>query len=147
MSLTVRRAVPQDIPALLELETAFPGDRLSRRSFRHLLSKANAEVWVFADTQVRADAVVLYRRGSKRARLYSLVVQPGAQGRGLGTELLRWVERSAAARGCTVLFLELRHDNAAALHLYKTSGFELAGRTENYYDDGAACVTMRKALT
>ena len=39
----IRLATPFDIPALLEIEHAsFDGNRISRRSFRHLLGRANA---------------------------------------------------------------------------------------------------------
>src|SRR6266516_6794775 len=71
----LRRAQPRDLDALVRLEVYFPGDRLRRANLRHLLRHGHADVFVVecVDALV-ADAVVLYRRGSRHARLYSLVV-------------------------------------------------------------------------
>ena len=142
----LRLASLGDISALVDLEATFPGDRLSRRSFRHLLTKGNAEVWVLENEGVQADAVVLYRRGSQRARLYSLVVHPEARGRGLGAQLLAAVETAAMERGCKEMRLELREDNGAALSLYQSHGYTVTGRSEGYYDDGSACLHMHKLI-
>ena len=133
--------------ALENLEQTFPGDRLSRRSLRHLVTKGNAAVFVAAQgASLLGDAVALYRKNSSRARLYSLIVAPEARGRGLGARLLNAVEAEARARGCAELRLEVREDNAAAIRLYEQSGFARVGRVEDYYEDHASAVKMVKSL-
>src|SRR5437764_691044 len=60
-------------------------------------------------------AIVLFRRGSLTARLYSIAVAPHAGGRGLGPKLLEAAEAEALARGCRVMRLEVHHSNHAAI--------------------------------
>jgi ribosomal protein S18 acetylase RimI-like enzyme len=143
----LRSAELADLDALLSLEQTFPGDRLGRASFRHLLSRGNADV-ILAEGggRVLGDAVVLYRRGFHSARLYSLAVAEAARGRGVGRMLLSEAEERARARGCVSLRLEVREDNAAALRLYERAGFEVVGRTAEYYEDGSAALRLRKRL-
>lgn len=135
-----------DLEALLDLEQTFPGNRLSRRSFQHLLTQGNAAVLVAENVILLGDAVVLYRQGSSRARLYSLVVAPEARGRGVGLKLLAEVEAAARLRGCTQVGLEVREDNAAAIRLYERAGFVPAGRADDYYEDHGGAVKMLKTF-
>jgi [ribosomal protein S18]-alanine N-acetyltransferase len=146
-TLAIRRATLEDVDMLLKLEQLFPGDRIKKSSFRHFLTKAKADVWVAEDNgQILGDAVVLYRQGSHSARLYSVVVNPKARGKGIGAKLLAHCEKAATKRGCTALHLEVREDNAAAINLYRTRGYDLTGRKDNYYDDGGTALRMRKSL-
>lgn len=142
-----RRAALRDLDQLLALERDFPSDRLSRRSFRHLLTRAKAEVWVCAaNGRVIGNAVVLYRAGSKTARLYSLVTDPKTRGRGVATTLLETVEAAARRRRAARLCLEVRPDNAAAIKLYEKFGYRLAQRMEQFYEDGKDALRFERAL-
>lgn len=146
--MPIRRAQRQDIPALVALEQGFAGDRLSARSFRRFIGGDGADVWVYAENGiVLGNAVVLYRRGSSVARLYSLVVAAAARGRGLGRALLEWAEHQAAQRGGTELRLEVRPENAAAIALYRRAGYLDAGVIANFYEDGAPALRLQKALS
>jgi len=147
MNGRVRHALPHDVPALLQLEASFPSDRLSRRSFRHLIGKAHADVLVFEwQNKIAGDAVVLYRRNTRYARLYSLVVAPQYQQQGIAGTLVQTAEDAAVKRGCVRIGLELRTDNHAALRLYQGRGYVLARRKEDYYEDGSAALCMHKEL-
>lgn len=146
MRPTLRKAVPTDIGALLALERLFPGDRISRRSFAHFLTRANADVWVYeAGGRVVADAVVLYRAGSSSARLYSIVVDPSARGRGVASELVEAVETGARQRGCRRLALEVRPDNTAAIRLYEKRGYYVRRTLAQFYEDGMDALRLEKS--
>lgn len=143
----LRSARAADLDALVRLEHGFPGERLNRRSLARLLARPTVEIWV-ADGEVRVlgDAVVLYRCGSRLARLYSLIVAPAARGRGFGTALLELALRGAVARGCRRLALEVREDNAAALTLYRAHGFYPVRAIPGYYEDGCTGLRMERGL-
>ncbi|HEX7044567.1 MAG TPA: GNAT family N-acetyltransferase [Burkholderiales bacterium] len=137
-----------DLPALVALEREFPGDRLTRRSLRHLLTRGHADVWVAAGGDgLLGDAVVLYRRGSCCARLYSLVVAPAARGRGIAQALMRTAEAGTAARGVETLRLEVRCDNRAALALYAKLGYGCIERLPRYYEDGVDGLRLQRHLS
>ncbi len=143
----IRPAVPEDLDALARLETVFPGDCISRKSFRHLLTRGHAAIWVYYEGQgVVGNAVVLYRRRSAGARVYSLVVDPAYQGRGIARALLEAAEQAAAAKGCITIHLEVRADNEAAIRLYRKAGYLPDGRVDNYYDDGMSAQRLRKSI-
>jgi [ribosomal protein S18]-alanine N-acetyltransferase len=146
MAIKIRLAKSKDIPALFKLEKTFPGDRLSRSSFDYFL-RSKAEVWVLEeDSLILADAVVTYRKNSKKARLYSLVVALEARGKGIGGMLLQQVEKKAKKRGCSILSLEVREDNQVAIRLYGSRGYEIVGCKDGYYDDGCTALQMFKKL-
>jgi ribosomal-protein-alanine N-acetyltransferase len=67
------------------------------------------------------------------AELLTLVVDPPARRRGLGSTLLADFETSAASRGATSAMLEVSADNAAAIALYTTAGFRRTGTRPGYY--------------
>jgi ribosomal-protein-alanine acetyltransferase len=143
----IRLANPSDLETLLRLEQNFPGDKLSKQSFKHFLTKAHADFLVLeADDEILADALVLYRKGSTSARLYSLVVDPKARGKGLARDLLEACETAAKTHACTQIHLEVREDNQAALALYEHHGYQKTATLKSYYEDGTAAIKMSKRL-
>jgi ribosomal-protein-alanine N-acetyltransferase len=68
-------------------------------------------------------------------RINNIAIHPARRGLGLGSWLLRWILREAAARGCREATLEVRPSNGAALRLYRSHGFREVGRRKGYYSD------------
>jgi ribosomal protein S18 acetylase RimI-like enzyme len=147
MPADIRTARVSDIDALVAIENAvFAGDRISRRSFRHLAGAKTAAVLVADDAgRVAGYCVVLFRKGNTAARLYSIAVAPGS-GRGQGRILLEAAERAARGRGCRALRLEVRDDNDRARILYERSGYRQTGEVPDYYADGATAFRYEKLL-
>ncbi|MFY0991465.1 GNAT family N-acetyltransferase [Halomonas sp. C05BenzN] len=154
MTVRLRQAGTPDLDNLYRLEqVAFTGDRFSRRQLWHLLNRAHAVTLVAEDagtagapSQLLGYGTLLFRRGSRRARLYSFCVHPGARGSGLGRRLIEALEQLARSRGVERLGLEVRADNRVALGLYRRLGFRLQGWLEDYYEDGCAGWQMVKEL-
>jgi ribosomal protein S18 acetylase RimI-like enzyme len=144
----IRRAFPADLDALAAIEeSAFAGDRISRRSMRRLIKRPSAILLVLEEAGlVRGYALLLTRKGSRSARLYSLAMDPSRSGKGAGSRLLKAVEENAAAAGLARITLEVREDNAAAIALYRRAGYAQFGRHEGYYADGAPALRFGKAL-
>ncbi|TLF47777.1 GNAT family N-acetyltransferase [Halomonas urmiana] len=154
MTVTLRQANSHDLDALYRLEqVAFSGDRFSRRQLWHLLNRAHA-VTLVAERKDAAEGnqrllgygILLFRRGSRRARLYSFCVHPEGRGRGLGRRLLVALEAEARVREAEVLGLEVRADNAVALGLYRRMGFYPERWLGDYYVDGCGGWQMAKPL-
>lgn len=143
----LRRARPEDIDALVRLEQAFPSDRLGRIHFRRLLAHGHADIWVYEEAgRVLGEAVVLYRRGARSARLYSLMVDPASQGQGIGRFMLEAAERAARERGCARMRLEVRVDNARAIRLYRRAGYAATDWMVGFYQDRTDALRMCKTL-
>jgi len=137
-----------DLDALVRLEErAFAGDRLSRRSLRRFAAKRNGLLLVArCGGQVAGYVLVLMRKGSQRARLYSIAIDGARRGRGIGQALLGAGELSARRAGAGSIYLEVRADNESAIALYRKTGYRQFATIDGYYHDGAMALRLEKAL-
>lgn len=144
----VRLASDQDLEALLALETAcFATDRLSRRSYHALLTRAHAKVLIAERNATPVGAaVILFHSNSAVARLYSLAISPAVRGAGIGRLLLRQAQMAALNQGRRLMHLEVRLDNAPARHLYESEGFRAIRRLPGYYADGMGGLRLERPL-
>ena len=67
--------------------------------------------------------------------ILDFAVLPERRRQGLGRRLLRRVLELGARRGARVALLEVRSSNQAALGLYRSAGFEVAGVRRGYYSN------------
>jgi ribosomal protein S18 acetylase RimI-like enzyme len=143
-----RHAVSEDLRDILAIEeAAFATDRLSPRRLRALLASPSADLLVaIVGDAIAGYCLVLRRRSSRVARLYSIAVRETLAGSGLGRRLLEAAESAAADGGATILRLEVRNDNPRAIRLYETTGYRGIGRRENYYQDGATALRYQREL-
>ena len=146
----IRNAEEADLDGLGALEArSFASDRLARRSLGRLLGRPSASLRVAAAKPggaVHGYSLVLFRKGSSVARLYSIAVDGEHQGEGLGRRLLADAEGVAARRRQRVLRLEVREDNLPAIRLYERRGYRLIGRYARYYADAADALRYEKLL-
>ena len=146
-AVSIRLASADDLDGLVRLEEAFPEeDRFPRRTWRRLLGgHAVAHVAVSGGTLVGA-AVLLFRTGSRVARLYTLSVTPDLRGKGIARRLMAAGEAIAAEKGCDRMRLEARESNQHAILLYERSGYRVIARVAGYYPNGETAVRMEKPL-
>lgn len=144
----IRKARLHDLGSLVAIENAaFETDRFSRRSFRYLLTKANAETLVHEDNgRVTGYVMVLFHTGTSLARLYSLAVLPESAGHGIGTELIKAAESLVLSHDCISLRLEVRADNANAIRRYEKLGYRQFSRMPDYYEDHMEALRYEKRL-
>lgn len=146
-AVSIRLASADDLDGLVRLEEAFPEeDRFPRRTWRRLLGgNTIAHVAVSGGTLVGA-AVLLFRTGSRVARLYTLSVAPGLRGKGIARQLMAAGEAAAVEKGCDRMRLEARESNQHAILLYERSGYCVIARVAGYYPNGETAVRMEKPL-
>jgi ribosomal-protein-alanine acetyltransferase len=144
----IRPAELADLGALVAIENrCFDTDRLSRRSFRHLLTRGRAAILVSEHGgTVVGYVLVLFSRGTLHARIYSLAVDPDARGRGLGRDLVLGAEDAAKDQDCSEIRLEVRKGNVEAIGLYEALGYRRFGVLADYYEDHADALRYRKSL-
>ncbi|WKE66925.1 peptidase C39 family protein [Gallaecimonas kandeliae] len=146
--MKLRLATLRDLEDLHDLELkAFTHDRLDRRRWRHLLKEAHGQVWVAEEkTKLLGAAVLLLKKGTALARLYSLAVDPKARGRGIAKALMDKLEEAALAEGMVAIRLEVQQGNEAAIGLYGRCGFKVIAPLLAYYEDGGDGLRMEKRL-
>ncbi len=146
--MTIRPARLDDVPGILAIEEeAFATDRLTARKLRRLLRNGHCALLVAAARGgVVGYALVLFRRGAGRARLYGLAVAAESRGRGLGAKLLRAAEAEALGRRRRSIGLETAPRNEPAVNLYRRMGYVRVARLGPYYEDGTAADRYVKPL-
>lgn len=144
----IRPARLDDLSALIRIENrCFTTDQLSRRSFRYLLTEGNAETLVDeTDGVLRGYCMLLFNEGTSLARLYSLAVDPDAQGQGVGLALVSAAEQVAQDNDSVFLRLEIRRDNRASIGLFKKLGYKQFGVLRDYYEDHMDGLRFEKSL-
>lgn len=147
--LTIRPGISRDLDAIDAIENrSFAKDRFPRRNLARVL-KSPAATFLFAEIDGRPAgyAMLLFRKGSRIARLYSIAVDPNFRGKGVADALLKACYPAATLRGAIRLRLELRPSNKPALRLYERAGFAPLERKSGYYDDGEDALRMERTLT
>lgn len=57
--------------------------------------------------------------------IHLLMVRPSVSGRGIGAQLMRYVEDAARETGCAALRLDTGSQNKPAVHLYEKLGYQI----------------------
>ncbi|MEZ5583381.1 MAG: GNAT family N-acetyltransferase/peptidase C39 family protein [Candidatus Competibacteraceae bacterium] len=145
---TLRKATLDDLDALVALENcSFSSDKLSRRRFRYMLTKANATTLVaLVSGRLLGYVLVLFSRGTSMARLYSIAVDPDCRGRDIGSLLVQAAEAAAIEHGCVSMRLEVRRDNPASLGLFNRQGYKPFKEVLGYYEDRMDALRFEKNL-
>lgn len=149
--VSLRDAIRADLEGIAAVEaSSFASDRMTRASLRRLIGRESARLRVAVGGRGRGPVLgyhlVLFRRGSSVARLYSIAVDRRARGAGVGRRLVADAVAVAAAAGRRVIRLEVRRNNRRAIALYRSFGFDTIGERPGYYADGADALAMEKAL-
>jgi ribosomal-protein-alanine N-acetyltransferase len=79
---------------------------------------------------------ILARVVADEAEVLTLAVDPAARRQGVARALIEGAAGAALNAGAAALFLEVAADNAPAIQLYETAGFERVGLRPNYYHRG-----------
>ena len=146
--MKIRNVKESDLHEILDLERLiFNYDQLNMRSIRWMSSRANAQFKVITvHKKIIGYSLVLFKKNSTNARLYSIALHPSFHGKGYGKKLLINIFKTLAFSKHTSLRLEVKTSNHSAIELYKKMGFIVTGKKLAYYDDGSAALCLEKLL-
>jgi ribosomal-protein-alanine N-acetyltransferase len=103
-----------------------------------------------ADDSATVRGFLLARSIAGEAEILTLAVDPSHRRQGVARALLEASVGAAMTTGATAMFLEVAADNAAAVGLYESAGFEPVGSRRGYYarPEGASmdALVLRRAL-
>jgi ribosomal protein S18 acetylase RimI-like enzyme len=145
----IREAGLADLGALVRLENAsFESDRLTRRQFRYMMTRARARILLAEDTggALLGYVLILFSKGTSVARLYSIAVAREARGLGVGRALVEAAETAAWERDRAYMRLEIRRDNLASQALFEGAGYRRFGVLSDYYEDHMEALRYERAL-
>ncbi|SHO48948.1 GNAT family N-acetyltransferase [Desulfopila aestuarii] len=141
-------ATLSDLDALVALEhELFTSDRIPRRQFRYLLTRANSvAVKIEQEGKLAGYLILLRRRRSQNLRIYSIGISTWARHLGYGRELVSFAEQFARENTLRYVTLEVCEQNIGAIKLYERTGFQRHGEKPGYYEDGCNALCMRKEI-
>jgi ribosomal-protein-alanine N-acetyltransferase len=134
---------PEDVPLVHEIERlsfrtpwpayAFEQELKGNRLARYVVARAGDRVVGFAGVWLMVDD----------AHVTTFAVHPDWRRQAIGRQLLLNLAELSVAIGARRMTLEVRVSNGAAQALYRSFGFEIAGRRPRYYtDDGEDALIM-----
>ena len=85
--------------------------------------KVNPELFLVGEVNGQIVATVMGGYEGHRDWINYLAVSPALQKKGLGTRIMRAVEKRILAMGCPKINLQIRTDNPAAVKFYKSIGY------------------------
>ena len=133
----LRAAGPADAGAIAALQQASFDDRWSAESVGRLLS-GPANLSLLAEWEGRVLGFLIGQCVVDTAEVLAVAVAAEARRVGWGGALLTGFERLAEASGAERVILDVAADNAPALALYATRGYETIARRDRYYVAGRA---------
>lgn len=133
----IRKARPEDIPHLLEIERdSFRSDFLSEQEFNDRIS----DIYVLADeldTVIYGYFCVEY---NEHPYLYSLAIHKYHRRKGYSRLLL---EKFLSIKS-PIHILHVAPNNEAAKTLYESYGFKTLELISDFYEDGGSALLMQK---
>lgn len=82
----------------------------------------------------------------EKAQLTLLAVHPNIRRRHIGSQLLRWLHKSARVAGCEHIALQVRADNFTARRFYQKFGYQEEALIPGYYEGKKAAYLMKLRL-
>jgi ribosomal-protein-alanine N-acetyltransferase len=146
MTISYRTALRADLPTLFAIEAElYPVDAWSLDIFDSEFDGIpDTRYYVVAELygEIIGYAGLFSPLAGEVADIQTMTVVKGEQGKGIGKALLKLLVIEALRREAPDVLLEVREDNASAIGLYQSAGFEEISRRKNYYAPGIHAVIM-----
>jgi ribosomal-protein-alanine N-acetyltransferase len=132
---SLRPATPDDLPALLEIESQSHFSPWTRAHFEAEMAKPYARVLVLTDdeTDTQVSGFIVSWLLLDEAQILNVAVRLSARGLGYGQFLVRQVVKEALAAGKRKVVLDVRKSNLPAIQLYQKVGFLISRVQKGFY--------------
>lgn len=129
--MIIRKATPDDIPALCRLENECFSLPWSEKSFEDFFALGFTAAYAAVENGEILGYIGLYLSGED-ADITNVAVTASARRGGVGRSLIAAAKETP---GVMNLFLEVRESNLAARLLYESEGFTVDGKRKNFYQN------------
>ncbi|MFV0521026.1 MAG: ribosomal protein S18-alanine N-acetyltransferase [Mangrovibacterium sp.] len=142
---------PASVLDLGEISTieqeCFQAEAFSKRQLNYLITTARG-LFLLAkyESEIAGYVSIIINARHNTGRMYSIAVGLKYRTIGVGNKLFDAALKYAVEQGLRAVFLEVRTDNAAAIHMYEKNGFIKRCEKKDYYPDGAPAYSMVKYL-
>ena len=140
----LRTMTPQDLPDVLRIERACHPLPWSEKIISDCIAVGYHTLVVEAEN--RLHGFVIFSSAAGESHILNVCVAPECRREGIASVLMQQAIATVLLQGATVMFLEARVSNVAAITLYEKLGFIETGRRENYYKTAGAGNSMEDAV-
>ncbi|NJN48459.1 MAG: GNAT family N-acetyltransferase [Candidatus Competibacteraceae bacterium] len=126
------------------IETGLGWQWRSQRILHHIRCPDSVVLAARNPEQLMGFAIMRFRL--EEAHLLLLAVDPLCRQRGIGRQLVDWLEKSARTAGITTIYLEVRADNQAARAFYGALGYHDLYLIPGYYQGREPALRMAHDL-
>lgn len=140
--MTIRTATEDDLSTLLALQSVLSEPN---STLLELGVTGTATVLVSAVDEKPVGYLLAFDDGD-RAYIAELAVAPDHRREGRATELIETYVDQLTTADIRELSLTVDPENQAAITLYETVGFDVAGREDEFYENGDALVLSRSLV-
>ena len=139
LDIEIRKLQLSDIPAIFKIEkTCFP-DPWSLESFRAVIPhKSYLCLGAYCDSLI---GYMIAARVLDEIHIFNIAIEPEFQRSGVGGRLLKKTLETFSGL-ISVVYLEVRISNRAAIAFYEKWGFRGTGMRKGYYRDGESALLM-----
>ncbi len=141
LDLVIRQGTLSDVQAIMALEQGSIEHPWESKAIETLITDSN-KTCLIAELDGTIAAYVGAESVLDESNIGNIVTRKDYRGRGIATRLLNALLEDLKVQGITKVFLEVEHDNAPAIALYKRSGFADYGYRRDYYGPGKDAVLM-----
>jgi len=135
-ALSVRRAVAEDIEAILRVERqASEAPHWNVAQYQSILQEGDRRVLLVAIAESRTVGFAVASVLLEEAELENIAVNAQFRRSGVGKALMESAMAWSIERGAVLMRLEVRIGNAAAQRLYRRLGFVQNGMRRAYYSE------------
>ena len=147
MAVTIRAYEKRDFLALYKLDQACfaPGISYSKWVLQYYLNLPTVDCLV-AEENKKIAGFVLAEVNAPLAHIITLDIAEPHRRAGVGTALLREVEKHFAFQGVTSILLETAVDNQSGIAFWEHHGYRTEAVVKRYYLGRIDANTMRKKL-
>lgn len=136
-NINLKKATLSDIPTLLMIERSVAGGNiyspmLESDEWKEELQKG--DVYLIENDGVVVGNISYEKKNENHVYISGLAIDPRFQGKGIGRQVLNNLLEQL--KHVKRIDLVTHPDNHTAINLYKSLGFIIESRMENYYGDG-----------
>jgi ribosomal-protein-alanine N-acetyltransferase len=145
---TVTNAQENDIVALMEIDAAcFAGSSWSDEQWLREIESDGRVLRISRELNAdRLFGFYCFWDIHGELQLMKIAAAPTVRRRGVATSLMADLFDQAKGRNASLITLEVRENNVAAIGLYERHGFSRDGLRPRYYPDGSNALLMSRTL-